>query len=151
MRLGEGLEVIDGALSVGCGALAFAFNWLFQGWDDAKIGFHGLEVFHVGMGNISTQGAKHGGVGQGDQILVCHLAGNIHPCQEAGGDIANITFHSSDLTGEEEQVAVFGLQGRVEKERRRNEGVAVHLPIANKLGVFQARNKAENFSSGQKI
>ena len=133
-------QINHGALGIGLSAFTFAhlFTGLFQGRQDAEIGFHGLEVGHVCMGYVMAQCPQHGGGRQGVEWLAFEQARGVDPCQQAGSDVAHIAFHAGDLPGEEQVISGFMLQGGAQQLRAGQKGVAVHLPIAYELGVFQA-------------
>ena len=67
------------ARGVSLSAFAFAqfFARHFQWWQDAKVGFHRLEVGHICVGDIMTERTEHGGFWQGEQRLPFDLASSI--------------------------------------------------------------------------
>ena len=96
------------------------------------------------MGDIGPEWAQHGFARQLQQGLVGQQAGGVQPGQQSCGDVAHVAFYAGNLAGQEQVGAGPGLQAGQEQFRRSQEGVAVHLPVAYKLGLFKTRNHAKN-------
>lgn len=104
-------QIDQGTLGVCLASLAFTqlFAAGFQRGQNAEIGFHGLEVCHIRVGDIVAQRSQHCRGWKSDQWLAIEKMRCIEASQQSGGDIAHVPFHACDLPGKEQVVAHFVL------------------------------------------
>src|SRR5581483_3886706 len=94
-------KIEECAICIELSALAFTESGCFvQRGQNSKIGFHRLEVFEIGMCNIMTQRAEHGGLWKRERLLSFVNAGGVDARQQAGGDVAHVPLHTGDLPRE---------------------------------------------------
>ena len=110
-------ECIRGSVGVELGAFAFAyfFGEVLQRGEDAEISFHGLEVIEAGVGDVVTECAEHGFLRKFNEGLVVQQARGVEAREQARGDVAHVTFHTSDLPCEEQIVTGDVLEGGAQK------------------------------------
>src|SRR5512136_694283 len=98
----------------------------------------------VGRGDVLEQRADHGCVGRGKQLLLLSQTRGVYPSPEPGRDRLHIALDASELTGDEERVALPGLEGRLEAGRGIQERIAVNRAEAQELSMSQGRNHPEH-------
>src|SRR5690242_15991259 len=50
-----------------------------HGWQNSEIGFHRLKVFEVGMGDVMTKRAEHGGSWKRERFFMLMQASSVDP------------------------------------------------------------------------
>ncbi len=73
-----------------------------------------------------------------------NLAGGVDPGQQAHGRGFHVALHPGDLPGQEEVRVGQKIEVGRQQARGVDKGVAVDGPQAHELGVFQARDEAED-------
>src|SRR5258708_36263213 len=90
--------------AIGIELTAFALAGLgseMDCWQNSEIGFHGLEVFEIGVGNIMTKSTKHGGSRKCERFFMLMQARGGDTREQTRGDVAHVTFVARDLTCED--------------------------------------------------
>src|SRR5271157_1157382 len=102
-----------------------------------------LVVLGVGARDVMAQRAQGGLPEQRAQLLAGGQRGRVHPGHQTGGDGFHVSFHARDLAGEEDPRLRPQLQGGPE-QRGVDVRIAMNLPEAQELGVFEARDQAQD-------
>src|SRR4026207_1107041 len=102
-------QICQRTISVSLTAFAFIY-FRCERRQDSEVGFHRLEVFEVGVCDVVTKRAEHGGLGKGDGLFMLMEACSVDARQQTSGDVAYVALHASDLTCKEKVSALFMLK-----------------------------------------